>query len=99
MREIGGRGIRDGAARWPWRYRLEFDPASDKVRGDLAVEGWEESRAMADWAESRSDRAFRLELGEGRVEVELRILGVRVHESGHYSETDIQVEGRLVKCP
>ncbi|MFA0888937.1 MAG: hypothetical protein ACC613_07570 [Synergistales bacterium] len=99
MREIGGRGIREGSARWPWRYRLNLDPVAGTVCGELAVEGWEESRAMADWAEARSCQAVKLALGEGKYEIELRILGVRIHESGHYSETDVQVEGRLVKCP
>ena len=99
MKSLSGRGIRDGFAAWPWRYRLEVDPRSGTVRGDLAVEGWEESRAMADWAEAHRKGPVRLLVGREGVEVELAILGVRVHESGHYSETDIQVEGRLRKCP
>ena len=99
MTTLSGRGVSDGYAAWPWRYRLEVDPLSGLVRGELAVEGWEESRAMADWAEAHRAEPVGLVLeGEG-AEVELGLLGVRQHESGHYSETDIQVEGRLRKCP
>jgi hypothetical protein len=96
---LEGRGIRDGSASWPWRYRLEVDPLSGTVHGDLVVEGWEESRAMADWAEAHRLEPVKLELEGKGVEVELALSGVRVHESGHYSETDIQVEGRMRKCP
>jgi hypothetical protein len=69
------------------------------VYGELAVEGWEESRAMADWAEAHRPGPVKLELEGREVGIDLSLLGVRVHESGHYSETDIQVEGRLRECP
>ncbi len=99
MEPLSGRGIMEGFAFWPWRYRLELDPESGQFHGELAVEGWEEARAMADWAEAHRMGATRLVLKTSGCELDLRILGVRVHESGHYSETDVQVEGRLSQCP
>ncbi len=99
MTAWSGRGLHDGAAVRPWRYRLDVDPSTGVVKGDLAVEGWEESRAMADWAETRRGGPVRITLLGSAVELEIGILGVRVHESGHYSETDIQVEGRFSRCP
>jgi hypothetical protein len=101
MRVWSGRGIREGSVALPWRYRIECDADSGVVKGVLAVEGWEESRFMADWAEARRTDSVRITLlGSGRtVELEIGIHGVRVHESGHYSETDVQIEGRMAGCP
>lgn len=101
MKGWSGRGIREGSNILPWRYRLEYDAPRGIVRGELAVEGWEESKFMADWAEARRPGPVRITLLStgGAVDLEMGIQGVRFHESGHYSETDLQVEGRIVGCP
>mgnify|MGYP000854472252 FL=1 len=101
MKVWSGRGIREGSNIWPWRYRLEHDDSTGIVRGALAVEGWEESRSMADWAEARRGGPIPITLlsDGGAVDLEIGIQGVRSHESGHYSETDLQVEGRIAGCP
>ena len=99
MRLLNGRGVREGTAAWKWRYRLEADPETGAARGELAVEGWEESRAMADWAEARRPGPVTLVLEREALTLRLAILGVRAHESGHYSETDVQVEGSVEPCP
>ncbi len=99
MNILSGRGVKEGVACRPWRYRLEVDAGLQTIRGELVVEGWEESRAMADWAEAHLGDNPKLELEGKGVEVELVLTGVRIHESGHYSETDIQVKGRIIKCP
>jgi len=54
---------------------------------------------MADWAEARRPGPVSLVLEGEALAVRLAILGARVHESGHYSETDIQVEGSVESCP
>ncbi len=101
MKGWSGRGIREGSNIWPWRYHLEYDASTGIVRGALAVEGWEEARTMADWAEARRPGPVRITLlpNSGPVDLEIGIQGVRSHESGHYSETDLQVEGRIAGCP
>lgn len=99
MRLFGGRGVREGTAAWKWRFRLEVDSETGRARGELAVEGWDESRAMADWAEARRPGPVSLVLDGEALNARLTILGVRVHESGHYSETDVQVEGSVESCP
>jgi len=99
VRLFSGRGVREGTAAWKWRFRLEVDTETGAARGELAVEGWEESRAMADWAEARRSGTVFLALEGEALAARLTILGVRVHESGHYSETDIQVEGSVESCP
>ncbi len=99
MRLLSGRGVREGAATWQWRYRLEIDREKGSAKGELSVEGWEESRAMADWVEARRPGPVSLVLEGEALAVRLAILGARVHESGHYSETDIQVEGSVESCP
>ena len=54
---------------------------------------------MADWAEARRPGPVTLVLEREALTLRLAILGVRAHESGHYSETDVQVEGSVEPCP
>ncbi|MCD6183696.1 MAG: hypothetical protein J7K01_05290 [Thermovirga sp.] len=93
---VEGRGVIIEQAHYrPWRYALTlFD--NNMVEGHLVMQGWEETHDMKAWYEQNKNKDVRLLLQGGRT-LEVTLKGLRIHESGHYSQAEIEIMGTICK--
>lgn len=87
--ERSGRGLILDGCRFPyWRFVIGESEAGRT--GSIRAEGWDESARMAAWFEAVRGKRVWCGLAEGP-EVEIVPLGLRTHESGHYSEAAVSI--------
>jgi len=60
------------------------------------MQGWEESQEMKMWYELNKGKEVKLSLRDGSM-FEVALMGLKVHESGHYSQAEIVVKGTIKK--
>lgn len=82
--------MRIGDEEKPWRFSLDL--GSNRLKGELRVDGWSESKEMNAWVEKHAGEEVEVEL-EGMGRAVLIPEGIAIHESGHHSESRVKVEG------
>ncbi|AER67168.1 hypothetical protein Tlie_1442 [Thermovirga lienii DSM 17291] len=93
---IEGRGvITEGTKYRPWRYTLTLQD-DGALEGLLVMQGWEDSQEMKMWYELNKGKKVKLSLQDGSI-LEVAPMGLKVHESGHYSQAEIVVRGTIEK--
>jgi len=90
-----GRGLIIGSCLYAsWKYL--FEESTCGLTGTIKSEGWKEISDMAAWFDANRGKTFTCELADGSI-FEIVASGMRMHESGHYSESSLKITGKSAK--
>jgi hypothetical protein len=90
---VRGRGVTVAGEKMPWFFNLE--EVEGVLKGYFRVDGWETSRAMNQWYENNAGQETEVYL-EGFGKALVKPLGIFIHESGHYNESEIRLACSLL---